>query len=596
MSMSTALNLPYTRFVRQASTATCSNPQWHALMLECLERLKTADWTESMADPAAVAMPINNPLTFVHDDRYDAFKASRTVADSGMQSCHMGMAAYRYKLPADASDTFISALAFSAGADKFASAGLNISAVLSDSPSPPNGWDLLRAGGHGSAVDATGAFRSASAATVTFSGLPKDGDSVTVASKTYRLKRAPSAVNDVLLGSSVAATVASLAHAVNGDGTPGTDYYTGTVTQDGITAAAGTSSLTIAAATGAAPSVTCSSAFLASRTVGILPSAEYLVSADQNKAAAFSLDLSAVTDAYLYLYVIVMLYDYTDYRLSRQYWIEGSGVLNGAYVLTTFDGAVTPDAADLGRLSVLSGGVSPAPLNPADAARRELVMRDTVLPRATSACAVSALPAVFARLRASGAEQVDVSARPLAVPRDTQLGLSCSLVRTPGSGPTLYDCWRYAACPLAVHVALPPAFRPASLSVTNPAGSAALSVSGADVRLSFWWLPEQLAALATVGELLAAPAALIGGAPAGATPLGRCVMPSSLAAASSFRLPVSGIEAGAWGTLLVIPWIARVTAAQLPYGVPVGIEPGLDVADDAVSGSAWSPDLEFIKA
>lgn len=62
---------------------------------------------------------------------------------------------------------------------------------------------------------------------------PADGDKVTIGgsqggSVAYTFKNTLGAVNDVQIGADFAATLASLANAINGTGTPGTDYYTGT--------------------------------------------------------------------------------------------------------------------------------------------------------------------------------------------------------------------------------------------------------------------------------------------------------------------------------------------------------------------------------
>lgn len=57
---------------------------------------------------------------------------------------------------------------------------------------------------------------------------PADGDTVTVRDKTYRFKNTMAAANDIKIGANIDATLLSLVHAVNGTGTVGTDYFTGT--------------------------------------------------------------------------------------------------------------------------------------------------------------------------------------------------------------------------------------------------------------------------------------------------------------------------------------------------------------------------------
>lgn len=70
-------------------------------------------------------------------------------------------------------------------------------------------------------------------------------------------------------------------------------------------------------------------------TAGILPEAAALVSASENHAGEFTLDLSAVTTAYQYLYLVVSLFDFTAWR--REYWVEGSGLIDGPSIAVTFD-------------------------------------------------------------------------------------------------------------------------------------------------------------------------------------------------------------------------------------------------------------------
>jgi len=74
-------------------------------------------------------------------------------------------------------------------------------------------------------------------------------------------------------------------------------------------------------------------------TAGILADTSLTVSGSNSHAGAFELDLSSVTTAYKYLYLAVSLFDYQTYR--REYWVEGSGAIEGESIAVTFDGDVT---------------------------------------------------------------------------------------------------------------------------------------------------------------------------------------------------------------------------------------------------------------
>jgi len=249
--MATTLTLPYVRFVRQVTVGPGANTQFVAMMEEGLSQLKAAAWKASSADATLVAMPANTPLTFAPDDKYDAYKASKTTAASGIQTCNLGMVAYRYEIPADAisNSKYVQEVVCTIGADKFAYSGVKAAIILSDAATPPTDWEMLRNGGLATTPDATSKFA------------------------TY-------------------------------DASP--EVY------------------------------------------GVLNSREYAsVSSASNSAQEFTFDLSAVSGNYAYLYVVLSMYDYTDYRANRQYWIEGSSILNGDSVTVEFASSVTPDASTI---------------------------------------------------------------------------------------------------------------------------------------------------------------------------------------------------------------------------------------------------------
>ncbi len=64
--------------------------------------------------------------------------------------------------------------------------------------------------------------------TATFSAQPSDGNTITVNSVAYRFKNTMAQANDVQIGDTLAITLANMACAMNGTGTEGTEYYTGT--------------------------------------------------------------------------------------------------------------------------------------------------------------------------------------------------------------------------------------------------------------------------------------------------------------------------------------------------------------------------------
>lgn len=69
---------------------------------------------------------------------------------------------------------------------------------------------------------------------------PADGDTVTIGSVTYRFKTTPAQAYDVAIGASAAVALDNLKAAVNGTGTPGTEYYAGTQAHPLVTATTNT--------------------------------------------------------------------------------------------------------------------------------------------------------------------------------------------------------------------------------------------------------------------------------------------------------------------------------------------------------------------
>jgi hypothetical protein len=101
------------------------------------------------------------------------------------------------------------------------------------------------AGGASTAVTPS---EAAASGTLTISGTPADGDTVTIGSKTYTFKTTltPSA-NQVLIGGSAANACANLASAINGTGNPGTDYASATSVHTQVTATSTASTVVVTA-------------------------------------------------------------------------------------------------------------------------------------------------------------------------------------------------------------------------------------------------------------------------------------------------------------------------------------------------------------
>ncbi len=67
-----------------------------------------------------------------------------------------------------------------------------------------------------------------------------DADTVTIGSVVYRFKNTPALAYDVQIGASAAATLDNLKAAINASGTPGTEYFAGTLIHPDVTATTNT--------------------------------------------------------------------------------------------------------------------------------------------------------------------------------------------------------------------------------------------------------------------------------------------------------------------------------------------------------------------
>lgn len=67
-----------------------------------------------------------------------------------------------------------------------------------------------------------------------------DGNTVVIGSRTYRFKDTIAQIDDVAIGAGDAAALDNLKHAINGTGTPGTNYFTGTTAHADVVATTNT--------------------------------------------------------------------------------------------------------------------------------------------------------------------------------------------------------------------------------------------------------------------------------------------------------------------------------------------------------------------
>jgi hypothetical protein len=240
----TTAKLQFTRFVRRANSGTVTNTQFIQAMESVADALKSSPWIESTI--GASVLPVNVPTRpDFSGEEFDCYRQSGNAQTAtGTQDIFGGMAAYRLRIPAEASETFVRDVSFRAATDKFCVGGLKVAAILSNDPAPPEDWSILRLGGAGGVVDSSGNF----------------------------------------------ATL----------GTVDTEE---------------------------------------NETAGILAETAALVSASENHAGEFTLDLSAVTTAYQFLYLVVSLFDFAAWR--REYWVEGSGLIDGPSIAVTFSGDIT---------------------------------------------------------------------------------------------------------------------------------------------------------------------------------------------------------------------------------------------------------------
>lgn len=124
------MKLEYVRFVKQAVTDRLPLTQWLATQKLCRDSLlgSSQKWVESAE--AVSELPVNSPTLFAPSEKYDAYKATMTTAGASTESAAMGCACYRFKVPQDAIDNskFFRSVELTLAADKFNVAGLRVMA------------------------------------------------------------------------------------------------------------------------------------------------------------------------------------------------------------------------------------------------------------------------------------------------------------------------------------------------------------------------------------------------------------------------------------------------------------------------------------
>lgn len=114
------------------------------------------------------------------------------------------------------------------------------------------------------------------AGTITFAANPTDADTVTIGAQVFRFKGTMAAINDIKLGGTLEATLASLAKAINGTGVAGTDYFLGTVTPHAKVSAAVNAGNTVVTITALEAGTSGNSVALASSAVNAVVSGAVL--------------------------------------------------------------------------------------------------------------------------------------------------------------------------------------------------------------------------------------------------------------------------------------------------------------------------------
>lgn len=320
------------------------------------------------------------------------------------------------------------------------------------------------------------------------------------------------------------------------------------------------------------------------------------------------LDLEIEDGTALYLYLTM-----EDYTGTINGWSYGSGIIDPYFDfyadeddlptgMTAGDWIAEASVSESpGTMTVSEDGTISSPTVPAqsDCKTRELLVRDFGVGGGisvpTDAVAFAAIPMLFASVAESGFSAVDVAKLPPSPWPDGQMGLSAYLTRHIGGASSPFqNVLRYVVSPMLFTVALPVGATATTLRLTNRVG--AVSSAGADVRLSAYWLPSARLSIEEIGGFAALPgfssgAALLEIGEKKLTRLGTVALATSLAENAVTLLPIGSLT-DSWGTFVLVPWIARVTASTLAVGGTIGLA-GPAIDDDGIIGAGWLPKIEL---
>ena len=173
--MGNVLNLPCARFVRRVSNgALLSKYSYLAMMARNAEAIESAPWHMATTPPESVSMPVNkvsatdakydesgamiSPPSFTAfiSDAFDAFQQGGDARrEDGTMCGYAGCVAYRFKMPASASNVSLTRVDLPVSRDRYNRAGVRIALVLSNDPMPSDDWSVIRGEGSGAIVTAS---------------------------------------------------------------------------------------------------------------------------------------------------------------------------------------------------------------------------------------------------------------------------------------------------------------------------------------------------------------------------------------------------------------------------------------------------------
>lgn len=320
------------------------------------------------------------------------------------------------------------------------------------------------------------------------------------------------------------------------------------------------------------------------------------------------INLTVDADTRLYIYLSM-----EDYRGVTNGWIYGSGMVTPVFDLYSDDlvaglgdyDTIAVSSLEKDAYPLVSSGVvlSPVADQNVSTETREIARQDVAFGHSNSkndptpVAAATAVAYLTARIAERGMSAAELLTTPLKEWQNSQLGLTCSVCRQiVGATAPFAQRLIQVVSPIAVLCALPPNYTPTFLRLTHRAGLASLAISGADIRLAVYWISSRAITLKDLSTLYTVPGfstgeVVVEAGDLKAERIGAATLPSSIAPGSQIAIEISA-PATRWGTLLVVPWLARVTATALSVSEPVGLV-GVDVGENEISGAGWVPDIQM---